>query len=131
MLKLRESLVEAAVAVLMDNIDVSELVKELDVSISELEKSRTNNLEKKAGSFDAIFDLLMKFKMLQSPTGCVTLTQDNFRMAHFAKRSTVSLVGYGLPGVPVKTAFEQIVGDLWTYPVEDKSSTGPDRKSVV
>jgi hypothetical protein len=37
-------------------------------------------------------------------------------MAHFAGRATADLVGYQLPGVEIKTAFERVVADMWTYP---------------
>jgi len=118
-------LVGAAAAVLTENMDVSELVKELDASISQLEESRTTDQGQKPGVFNALFDLLLKFKMIRCPTGCVELSQDNFRMAHFANRSTESLIGYGLPGMPVVTSFEQVLGDLWSYPTTEKDARGP------
>jgi hypothetical protein len=115
-LKLKESLVQAATAVLADSVDVSSLVQELDASILPASEQKAGS----ARAFETIFDLLLKFKMLQN--GCeLPLTQDNLRMAHFAGRATADLVGYQLPGVEVKTAFEQVVADMWTYPaVEDK-----------
>lgn len=122
---MRESLVGAAAAVLTEDMDVSELVTELDASISQLESSRTADQEQKPGVFNALFDLLLKFKMLRNPIGCVELNQDNFRMAHFANRSTESLIGYGLPGMPVTTSFEQVVGDLWSYPATEMVARGP------
>jgi hypothetical protein len=111
-LKLKESLVQTATAVLADSVDVSSLVQELDASILPAGSEKTTGLP---GTFEAIFDLLLKFKMLQN--GCqLPLTPDNLRMAHFAGRATADLVGYELPGVEVKTAFERVVADMWTYP---------------
>jgi hypothetical protein len=125
-LKLRESLVETATALLTDDIEISGLLQELDVSISELEKARkTTDLVQKSGVFNTIFDLLLKFKMLQDPANCVSFTSDNLRMAHFAKRSTESLIGYGSRNITVNTSFEQVIGDLWVYPAAKENAKGP------
>jgi hypothetical protein len=124
-LKLRESLVETATALLTDDIEISGLLQELDISISELEKARKTNLEQKSGVFDTIFDLLLKFKMLQNPTNWVPLTNDNLRMALFAKRSTESLIGYGSPKIAVNASYEQVIGDLWIYPTVKENAKGP------
>jgi hypothetical protein len=124
-LKLRESLVGAAAAVLTENMDVSGLVKDLDSSISQLESSRTADQEQKPAVFNVLFDLLLKFRMFQYATGSVGLSQDNFRMAHFADRSTESLIGYGLPRMPIVTSFEQVIGDLWSYPATERDARGP------
>jgi len=124
-LKLRESLVGAAAAVLTENMDVTELVKDLDSSISQLESSRTPDQGQKPGVFNVLFDLLLKFRMFQNATGSAGLSQDEFRMAHFADRSTESLIGYGLPRMPVVTSFEQVVGDLWSYPATERDARGP------
>lgn len=117
-------MVEAASALLTENIDVAVLVQELDASISELEAGHTRMaLRRKSGAFDAVFDLLMKFKMLRNPTGKASSPlSENLRMAHFAKRSTESLIGLG---TSVKSSYEQVIGDLWNYPAVDGGFKGP------
>ncbi|KAA8897801.1 hypothetical protein FN846DRAFT_910245 [Sphaerosporella brunnea] len=122
-LKLKESLVEAVTAVLSDSIDVSTLVQDLHASIRPLEKAGS---EQMAGSFNAIFDLLLKFKMLRNVTGSLPLTRDNLRMAHFAKRAAENLIGYDLPGVSLNVSFERVVADIWTYPTMDATARGPN-----
>jgi hypothetical protein len=128
-LTLRTSLAEAATALLTDNIDISELVTELDSTIAELEKSRaltlteTGETELKqmtTATFEAGFDLLLKFKMLKDPSASTDASahQEMVRMAHFANRSTESLIGG-------KAAYEKIVGDLWNYPKHQEKARGP------
>lgn len=115
-------MVGAASSLLTENVDVAVLVQDLDTSISELEAGHAGlALHRKSGVFDALFDLLMKFKMLRDPTGIAPLNE-NLRMAHFAQRSTESLISLG---ASVKTSYEQVIGDLWSYPVVGGGLKGP------
>ena len=117
-------MVGAASSLLTENIDVAGLVQDLDTSISELEAGHAGLvLHRKSGVFGALFDLLMKFKMLRDPTGIASSPlSENLRMAHFAQRSTESLIGLG---ASVKAPYEQVIGDLWSYPAVGGGPKGP------
>jgi hypothetical protein len=128
-LRLKKSLVETATAALTENVDLFELTQELKSSISALEKTSKMELTsippKPRTTFSALFDILLKFKMLHRPDGGKLLGGDIVRMAHFANRSTESLVQYGVGGVFVNTAYEQVIADLWVYPLDNSAANGP------
>jgi hypothetical protein len=122
---LKKSLVEAAIAAITDSADLCGLAGELGASIKELEKASFADAKRTSGTCDIMFDLLLKFKMLHSTEGSVPLTDDVFRIAHFAKRSTESLVVYGLPHITARSSYEPIFGDLWLYPTTHHVCRGP------
>ena len=121
---IKKSLLETASLTLTKNVDLSGLVQELKTSLADLER-RTVKPINSSITFSSVFDLLLNFTNLHCLGEGLNFEDNVLRMAHFAGRSTGSLLHCGNGMYSIKTGYEHIVEDIWLYPFDDKSMKGP------